>query len=339
MARYVMHQPKMMEWIMTNDFDAWMVRRYGGPDVLAPVRRSVPALKPDEVLINIRASAVTRADGMMRAGEPRFARPMIGFGRPRNPLVGTGLSGTIAAIGENVSRFVVGDAVFGEAGLRFGANATRIVLPQTAVLVKKPDAITHEEAAVLSDGALTSWYFLHTQSGLQPGDSLLVLGGAGSLGSAAIQIAHAMGVRVTATASARNHDLMRGLGAAHVIDYTAQPVWDRTRYDVVFDTLGVSTFGEARPALKPDGRYLSPVLNLGLLGAMLGNRFRGQKAVFAAAGLQDADALRGVLGRVLDLMAEGLFAPVMDQTFALSDIVAAHHYVATGHKRGNVVVV
>lgn len=174
---------------MTATLTAWSIERYGAPDVLNQVTRPVPTPGPTEILIRIRASAVSRADGMMRAGQPRFARLFLGLRRPRQNLIGTCLSGDVIAVGDKVTRFAVGDSVFGEAGLRFGANASHICLDESGTLMKKPATLSHEDAAVMCDGPLTSFHFLHTVARLQPGQRVLILGGSGSLGTAAVQIA------------------------------------------------------------------------------------------------------------------------------------------------------
>jgi NADPH:quinone reductase-like Zn-dependent oxidoreductase len=201
---------------MTATRTAWHIPRYGRPDILTPVTLPMPQPAPTEVLIRIRASAVTRADGMMRKGEPLFARPFLGLRRPRTGLAGTGLSGEVTAVGDEVRRFARGDMVFGEAGMRFGANASHICLDEDGVLMPKPEALPHEDAAVLCDGVLTSWHFLRNLGRVQRGDRVLILGGAGSLGSAAVQIAAAMGAEVSATCSAPNANLVASLGAARV---------------------------------------------------------------------------------------------------------------------------
>lgn len=326
---------------MTATFSAWSVQHYGGPEQLASVERPIPVPAPGEVLIRVRASAVSRADGMMRAGQPRFARLFLGLRRPRNDLSGTCFAGDVIAVGPGVTRFEVGDAVFGEAGLRFGANATHICVEAAGSLLTKPDSISYEEAATLCDGAMTSWHFLTRVAGVKPGASVLILGGSGSLGTAAVQFAKALGARVTASASARNADLLRSLGADRVTDYKTQdPLRDGSAYDVVFDTLGVASFGAAKPALVPDGRYMCPVLGLGLLRDMiLSKMFGTRRAQFAAAGMAKPEIHREELTEILNLMARNQFAPVMDRTYPLADLVEAHRYVATGRKRGNVVVV
>jgi len=326
---------------METTFNAWDVTRYGGPDVLKPITRPVPTPTANQVLIRIRASAVSRADGLMRAGQPKFARLFLGLKRPRAGLSGTCFSGDIIAVGDDVSEFRVGDAVFGEAGLQFGANASHICLDQKGSLLKKPDGVSYEEAATLFDGAMTSWHFLTHIAVVRPGDDVLIMGGSGSLGTAAIQFAKAMGATVTATASARNAELLRSLGADHVVDYKVEdPMRNGNVYDVVFDTLGISSFSAAKSALKKDGQFICPVLGLELLRDVIFTRlFGSKKAKFAAAGMSKPAVHREELAQVLALVAKNQFAPVMDRTYPLADLVEAHAYVETGRKRGNVVVV
>jgi len=326
---------------MDTTFDAWAVRRYGGPNVLAPVTRALPTPADGQVLIRVRASAVSRADGMMRAGIPKWARPFLGFSKPRAELSGTCFSGEVIAAGRAVTRFQPGDAVFGEVGLQFGANASHICLDAEASLVKKPDTLSHEEAAVMCDGALTSWHFLTRVVQLKPADKVLILGGSGSLGTAAVQFAATLGAQVTATSSARNTEMLETLGASRAVDYRVEnPLETGERFNVVFDTLGISSFKAAKPALLEQGHYICPVLGMGLLRDMLCTAIAGTKrAKFAAAGLEKPALHRTELAEILDLVKEQRFLPVMDRTYPLSDLVDAHHYVETGRKRGNVVVV
>jgi NADPH:quinone reductase-like Zn-dependent oxidoreductase len=278
---------------------------------------------------------------MMRAGQPKFARLFLGLSRPRSGLVGTCFSGDVVAVGVGVPNFRVGDAVFGEAGLHFGANATHICLDETGSLLTKPETVSYEEAATLFDGAMTSWHFLTRVVQLQPGERVLILGGSGSLGTAAVQFAKALGAEVAASASARNAKLIKSLGADDFVDYTSQdPVKGGPGYDVVFDTLGVSSFRAAKPALTKGGRYLCPVLGLALLRDMLLTAvFSRRRAKFAAAGMSKPEVHRAELSEVLALMASNQFSPVVDRTYPLADLVEAHRYVETGRKRGNVVVV
>ena len=320
---------------------AWHIPRYGRPEILIPVTLPMPQPGPRDVLIRIHASAVTRADGMMRKGKPLFARPFLGLRRPRNGLSGTGLSGKVIAVGDKVSRFAPGDTVFGEAGMRFGANASHICLEEEGVLMPKPEALSHEDAAVLCDGVLTSWHFLRNLGQFQSGDRVLIMGGAGSLGSAAVQIAADMGAEVTATCSARNASLIASLGATRVIDYaTEDALRPGAAYDVIFDTLGVASFSAAKPALAEAGRYLCPVLTLGCLPTILLSGLVDRKrALFAAVGLEKPQHLRTMLSEILTKIDQHRLVPVMDRLYPLADLVEAHAYVEAGHKRGNVVVV
>ncbi len=324
-----------------QEMAAWRISGYGSPEKLEPVRRPMPQPATGEVLIKIEASAVTRADGMMRAGTPKFARLFLGLRRPRHDLIGTCLSGRVIALGPDVTRFAVGDQVFGEAGLTFGANASHICLHEDGVLMPKPDSLSHAEAAGLSDGGLTSYNFLNNIAGLKAGERLLIQGGSGSLGSAAVQIAKAMGAHVTATCSASNLEMVAALGADQVIDYNReealQPGAD---FDVIFDTLGVSSFAKAKRALHRRGRYVCPVLSLALLGAMMRTaKFGGRKARFSATGLLEPKILRSMLDAVIDLCEAGKYRPLMDRSFAFDQLIQAQHYMETGHKRGNLVVV
>lgn len=326
---------------MEATFNAWNVSRYGGPEVLAPVTRAMPTPAAGQILVRIRASAVTRADGMMRAGQPKFARLFLGWSRPRAGLSGTCFAGDVVSLGEGVTQFDVGDAVFGEAGLQFGANATHICIEADGSIIKKPDTLSYQEAAVMFDGAMTSWHFLTRVATVKKGDKVLILGGAGSLGTAAIQFAAALGADVTATSSARNRELLESLGAARVVDYNAEDVLPKgADYDVIFDTLGVESFTTAKGALAEGGRYVCPVLDLALLRDMLLSRISGNKrAYFAAAGMEKPATHREELAEILELVENDRFSPVMDRTYPFSDLVEAHRYVETGRKRGNVVVV
>ncbi len=323
----------------TSFAQAWRVTRYGGPEVLEPTSFAVPTPPKGEVLIKIHASAVTRADGMMRAGTPKFARLFLGLGKPKQDRIGTGISGVVQAVGTDVTQFKVGDEIFGETGLRFGGNASHICLPEDYMLVHKSAQLSHAEAAGMCDGPLTSFNFLSQLAQIRPNDKVLILGASGSLGTAAVQIAAALGAQVTGTCSTRNTGLVASLGAHHVIDYTDTDFTRDTRqYDVIYDTLGVSNFDDCKPVLTRTGRYLSPVLGLGLLCAMLRSIFTRKKAQFSATGMLPVKELRPMMAQILDLVAQEKLRPVMDRSWPLSDLPEAHSYVETGRKRGNVTV-
>lgn len=313
---------------------------YGGTEVLTISEQPRPTPGAHEVLIQVYAAGVNAADGMMRRGDPAYARLFLGVRRPKHPIPGTGMSGVVRAVGEEVTRFAVGDEVFGETGVSFGAHAEYVCVPEDGVLLPKPATLSFADAALMCDGPMTSWNFLKRMAQLEPGQRVLINGAAGSLGTAAVQLAKAFGAHVTAVCSARNHELVRSLGADAVIDYT-EVDFARTgeTWDVIYDTVGKRSFGDCAPALTPKGQYLSPVLNVGLLLRMAWTRLvGGKRARFDATGLRKPDELRGFLESLLTLVADGRLRLVTERTYPLDQIAAAHAHVDSGHKRGNLVL-
>lgn len=314
--------------------------KYGSPDVLKMVEVEKPAPGPAEVLVRVHASAVTTADTMMRSGTPVFARLFLGLKRPKNPLMGTGFAGVVEAVGADVTGFRPGDRVFGETGMNFAANADFVVMPEMGVIARMPDGLSFEQAAPLTDGALTSLNFLRSVGGLRSGQRVLINGASGGLGTAAVQIARAIGADVTGVSSGRNTELVLSLGADRVVDYTQEDFTASVdRYDVIYDAIGKSSFSDTRAALKEGGIYMSPVLSLGLLLRMIvTSKSRGRKARFSATGFLPAPDLRALLQDVVDLIKQGKLVTVLDRTYPLDETREAHRYVETGRKRGNVIV-
>jgi NADPH:quinone reductase-like Zn-dependent oxidoreductase len=326
---------------MTEKMIAWQIRTYGTADQLAKVERLLPPLQEDEILVRVRASAVTRADNMMLSGTPRFARLFLGVRRPKQDLIGTCYAGDVLATGAKVKDLSVGDPVFGEAGLSFGANATHLVVKRDSVMLRKPATLPYEEAATLCDGALTSLNFLQNVGSLKTGQRCLIIGASGGLGTAAVQIAKAMGAEVVGVSGPSNLALLSSLGADRVVDYTRQPLQDIAgSFDVIFDTTGQYPFAQMKSLLTTQGRYVSPVLTLALLRAMLVTRvIGGRRALFSATGLKPASELKPLLEHVLAMIEDGSLTPMIGRTYPLDDLPEAHRHVATGHKRGNIVVV
>jgi NADPH:quinone reductase-like Zn-dependent oxidoreductase len=319
---------------------AAVCRRYGGPQAITLQIVDRPTPGPDDVLVRIRASAVTRADTMMREGTPRFARLILGLRGPRHPVTGTGFAGDVVAVGDKVNRFKIGDAVFGEAVLGHGTNAEYTCIPQTGVLMHKPANLSYAEAAPVCDGPLTAQNFLTDIFALQRGEQILINGAAGSIGTAAVQIAAQRGAIVTAVASRSKHTLLQSLGANCCIDYQVEDfAAGNTRYNVVFDTVGKSTFTQARRVLTKNGVYLSPVLSGRLLIQMLLSKLSsGQQVRFSATGMRDSQILLQHLAKLHHLLSSGALTMVLDKQLPLSKIADAHEYVDTGHKTGSVVL-
>ncbi len=319
---------------------AVVAHRYGGPEVLQVAQMPAPSPAPNEVLIKVHASAVTTADGMMRSGKPWFGRMMLGLRKPKHPIPGTGFAGQVQAAGAAVTRLQPGDRVFGETTLGFSTHAEYVTVPADGVLLPMPDALSYEEAATFCDGPITSLNFLKAVAQLRPGQHVLINGASGSLGTAAVQLAKHLGAEVTGVCSSRNVGLVRSLGADRVIDYSRQDFTQQGKqYDFIFDTVGKRSFRECKRALTLQGTYLSPVLSLRLLGQMLwSSRFGKQKAVFSATGLRPEEELRQLLQELASIYKAGKLKVVIDRQYPLEKIVEAHTYVASGHKRGNVIL-
>lgn len=313
---------------------------YGSPDVLQLKEIDKPRPAEDEVLIKVYAASVTAADCMMRRGSPFYARLFIGLMRPKNPVTGTGFAGVIEEVGRAVTQFKTGDLVFGETGVNFSANAEYLCLPEYGVLATMPTNMGFEQAAPLCDGALTSLSFLKDVGKIRCGQSALVNGASGSLGSAAVQIAKYFGAIVTGVCSTANVEMVRSLGADQVIDYTKVDfTQQRKTYDLIFDTVGKSSYRESKKALTPDGIYLSPVLGLPLLLYMLWtSKLASRRAKFSATGLRPASELRLLINELKVLFEAGKFKSIIDRRYPLEQAAKAHCYVDTGHKKGNVVL-
>jgi NADPH:quinone reductase-like Zn-dependent oxidoreductase len=325
----------------TIQMKAVLATGYGSAEVLQFSRVSRPEPKPDEILVKVCASSATRADSMMLSGKPYIGRLFNGLKRPRNPIPGTGFAGVVESVGEGVKSFKIGDRVFGETTLGFSTNAEYVAVAEKGVILPMPDNMRYEEAASFCDGPLTSINFLKAIAQVQPGEKVLVNGAAGSLGSAAVQLAKYLGAEVTGVCSTGNVGLVKSLGADHVIDYRKQ---DFTRsdekYDFIYDTVGKSSFGQSKKVLKPYGMYLSPVLTFPLLLQMIRSALFGRKkAKFAATGLKSVDELRDLLSELLSIYQDGKLKPVIDRQFPLEKLAEAHRYIELGHKKGNVVII
>lgn len=324
-----------------NKMNAIVQPSYGSPDVFRFTQVAKPIPKANEVLVKVRATPVTKADTMIRTGKPYFGRLLLGLTKPKNPIPGTGFAGTIEAVGEEVSLFKIGEDVFGETTLKFGANAEYICIPEDGVLLRKPENMTFEQAAPICDGALTSFNFLKEIIKIQPGQKVLINGASGGLGTAAVQLAKHFGAHVTGVCSSRNITLVKSLGADEVIDYTKNDFTEATNtYDIIFDAVGKSSFSKSKSALTEHGVYLSPVLSLSLLFQVWWTSKVGKKkAKFSATGLLPHPKLIGLLKELKQLIEKGVVTTFIDKRYALDQIAEAHAYVDTGHKRGNVVIV
>ena len=314
--------------------------KYGDPDVLQLKEVEKPTPKGNEVLVRVHAASVTTADTMMRKGTPFYGRFFIGLIRPKNSIPGTGFAGEIEAVGETVKLFKEGDPVFGETGVRFGANAEYVCIPEDGVLSTKPANMSYEEASPVCDGALTALNFLREIGKIQSGQKVLINGASGSIGTSAVQLARSFGVEVTGICSTLNLEMVNALGANKVIDYTKVDFTKTSRtYDIIFDTVGKRSFSRCKGSLTQKGIYLSPVLGLPLLLQMLWtSKIGSKKAQFSATGLQPALVLQTLLKELKELIETEKIKSVIDRRYMLEQTAEAHRYVEKGHKKGNVVI-
>lgn len=313
---------------------------YGSAEVLTVVETHKPTPKANELLIRIKAASVTRADTMMRKGAPYLGRLMLGLSKPKYTGMGTGFAGVIEAVGEKVSHFKIGDEVFGESVFGSGTNAEYVCVPEDGVIAKKPDNLSYEEACSACDGPITSLNFLRDVGQLQSGQKVLIIGASGSIGSAAVQIAKHLGAHVTAVCSGANAVWVKSLGAERVLDYTQEDfTQENLEYDIIFDTVGQSSFAQCKQSLTKNGVYLSPVFNVrNLFQMFLTCQFSRKKAKFSATGMRPAHELRNMLNELKTLFETEKLQSIIDRRYDLTEVVKAHSYIDKGHKKGNVVI-
>lgn len=314
--------------------------KYGPPEVLQITEVEKPKIKDDEVLIKIHATTVTAGDVKLRSSDFPFmywlpSRLMFGLTKPKNQIPGCELAGEIVTVGKNVRNFKTGDQVFGYSGFNFGSNAEYISLHEAGVLAKKPINMSFEQAAAVPVGALTALHFLRG-SIIQNGQKVLIYGASGSVGTYAIQLAKYFGTEVTALCSTANLELVRALGANEVIDYTNEDLSkSKKTYDIIFDTVGKSSFSNCKRLLNKDGVYLlSAVWKLSVyFQAIWSNLFSNKKAILGVANMNNED-----LNYIKALIEADKLKAVIDRQYPLNQIVEAHRYVEKGHKKGNVVI-
>lgn len=318
---------------------AVVYREYGSPDVLRVREVEKPVPRDNEVLIKIYATTVTAADWRaltleMPGGFGPVGRLIFGVRGPRQPVLGTELAGEIESVGTEVSRFKVGDQVFAFTGARMGSHAEYRCMPEDGSVVLKPSNLSYGEAAALSFGGTTALDFFR-RGNLRNGEKVLVNGASGGVGTAAVQLARHFGAEVTGVTSTANVELVKSLGAQHVIDYTHEDfTTNGETYDVIVDTAGTAPYSLSKNSLKRGGRLLLVLGKLtDLLTAPLISMTSDKKIVAGPAAGRAED-----LRFLADLAEAGEFRPVIDRMYPLEQIADAHRYVDTGRKRGNVVI-
>jgi len=314
--------------------------KYGPPDVLQLKDVEKPTPKDNEVLIKVFATIVTSTESAFRKGDQFAARLYTGIIRPKINILGEMLAGEIEAIGINVKRFKEGDQVFGSTGTSFGAYTEYICLPEEGALAIKPANMTYEESAAFCDGLLTALPFLRDKANIQSGQNVLINGASGSIGTIAVQLGKYFGAEITGVCSTTNLELVKSLGADKVIDYT-QEDFTKTgdNYDIIFDTVGKSSYSRCKNSLKHRGVYLSTVFSLANIFQVLWtSKIGSKKSMIAATGLRPTSDKTKDLLFLKELIEAGKIKPVIDRRYPLEQTAEAHRYVDKGHKKGNVVI-
>ncbi len=309
--------------------------RYGPPEVqrLEDVERPVP--RDDEVLVKVHATTVTRTDCGIRAGKPIFVRLIFGLRRPRQRILGTELAGEIEAVGASVSRFAVGDHVFGStAAFKSGSHAEFVCISEHGPLALMPAAMTFEEAAAVTDGAVLALMCLQSVP-TQSGQTVLVYGASGAIGTAGVQLAKHLGADVTAACGTKNLELVRSLGADRVIDYTHEDFTKSGRtYDVIFNAIGKQSFSRCKGSLKRSGAYVATDGLGNIFLALWTSRIGDKKVLFPIPPHYTQETVL----LIKELIEAGKFHAVIDRCYPLEDVVEATRYVETEQKTGNVVL-
>ncbi|MFN8374493.1 MAG: NAD(P)-dependent alcohol dehydrogenase [Anaerolineae bacterium] len=321
--------------------------QYGTPDVLKVQEVSQPTPLDNEVLVRVHATPVNFGDLMARnfkAVSPQaffmplplwlMARFAFGFNQPRKHILGNEFAGEIAAVGKTVTRFKVGEQVFGYRGQNMGANAEYLVMAEDGMLVSKPANMTYEEICAVPYGALTALSLLRKVN-IQPGQKVLINGASGGIGSAALQLAKYFGAEVTGVCSTPRMGLVKSLGADKVIDYTREDFTQNGEtYDLIFDVMGKSSFARCKHSLTANGRYLLASFKMKQLLQMLWTSKFGSKKVICALSNEKPEDL--VL--VKELVEAGKLKALVDRCYPMEQAAEAHRYMEAGARTGSVII-
>jgi NADPH:quinone reductase-like Zn-dependent oxidoreductase len=312
---------------------------YGSPDELQLKEVAQPTPKEKEILIEVHTAAVNAGDWHLLRGKPFLMRLGTGLRKPKHPILGADVAGKVVAVGPNVTRFQPGDEVFGDlSGSGYGAFAEYVTAEESA-FVPKPVNVTFAQAAAVLSAAVTALQGLRDEGQIQPGQQVLVNGASGGVGSFAMQIAKALGAEVTGVCSTRNVEMVRRLGADHVIDYTKQDFTQNGhQYDLILDAAAFRPLTDFKRSLKAQGRYVmvggsaQRYFQMMIMGPWL-SRKDGQRFGTFVKTAKPKD-----LAFLKELVDAGKVAPVIDRCYPLREVAEAIRYVEAGHAHGKVVI-
>lgn len=332
---------------MNATMKAAIYTEYGSPDVLHITEMATPTPQDNEILVHIQARSVNYGDLFARnfpaKKSSEFNMPGIlliavrmsfGARKPKVQIQGSEFAGDVVAVGKDVTKFKVGDKVFGYRGQAMGANAEYLSVSENSVVTHMPKNMTYAEAAVVPYGGITAVNLLRKVN-IQPGQKVLINGASGGIGAAALQLAKHYGAEVTGVAGTRRQDYMKALGADHVIDYTREDFTQNGEtYDVIIDILGKSSFAKARRSLKKQGRYLRASFKMREVWQALRTRFFGNKKVVVGLAAENV----GDLVEIRELVEARTYKSVIDRYFPLEQVAEAHRYIESGNKQGSIVI-
>jgi len=319
---------------------AWKYRCYGAPEVLKLELVGKPGPADDELIVRVLAASVNPLDWHYLRGTPYLMRMEVGIGAPTESSLGVDFAGTVEEVGKDVKHFKPGDAVF---GARTGAFGEYVHVRESRNVLLKPANISFEEAAAVPIAAVTALQALRDTGKLKAGQKVLINGASGGVGTYAVQIAKALGAEVTGVCSGRNVEMVRSLGADHVVDYTKEDFTAGTdKYDLILDNVGTHSLSEYRRVMNPagifvivggpnEGKFLGPMT--GIIKAKAYGPFVSQQFLFMLAQLNPQD-----LTTLRDMLAAGTIKSVIDRTYKFEDVPAAIAYLETGRARGKVIV-
>ena len=325
---------------MNTTMKAIVATKYGSADVLQVQQVAKPTPKDNEVLVEVHAVSVNAGDEHLLTGKP-FVMRLMGFGllKPKNTILGAAIAGRVEAVGRNVKQFQPGDEVFGDLSAGGWGGFAEYVCTNEDALVLKPSSLSFEEAAAVPLAAVTALQGLRNKAPIQPGQQVLIYGASGGVGTFAVQIAKAFGAEVTAVCSTRNVDIMRSIGADHVIDYTQEDFTQNgQQYDLILAANGDHSISDYKRALSPNGTYVmtggsdKQMMQAMLLGPWM-SRSGSQKMGNLAAKPNQKD-----LAFMKGLLEAGKVKPVIDRCYPLSEGIEAIRYFEAGHAKGKVVI-
>ncbi len=319
---------------------AIVFEKYGAADVLKLKEVEKPKPVADEILIKIKAASVNTSDAIGRRGTPIIARIGNGLIKPTKKILGVAIAGVVESTGVNVKTFKPGDQVIAVTSIGGGGYAEYKCLSENEPIVLMPTNMSFEEAASMPYGVLTALPFLRDHAKIKPRDKVLIIGASGAIGTVAVQLAKHYGAIVTGVCSQANKGLVTSLGSDIVIEYDKTDFTkNKENYDIIFDTVGKSSFTICKNLLNKNGTYLLTIPTMAIVFQMIWTSILGgKKAIFAATSMRAANLKTNDLKFANGLFSMGKLGTVIDRSYAMGNIVQAHHYIETGRKRGNVVL-